>query len=124
MCEAERRMQAGLVKQADFDEENPRRDPGEMLAELASLAALPARPCFTHGDACPPNFLSQDGRLSGIVDWGRAGVTHPGQDWALALRSMRSNFGADGERALGEHAPPDCGDEELLRRSRLLDEFF
>jgi hypothetical protein len=28
----------------------------------------------------------------------RAEVTHPAQDWALALRSMRFNFGSDGER--------------------------
>jgi aminoglycoside phosphotransferase len=71
-----------------------------------------------------PNFLSLNGELSGIVDLGRAGVTHPAQDWALALRSMRFNFGADGERLLRPRIPANCADEKLLRRFRLLDEFF
>jgi len=66
----------------------------------------------------------QGGRLTGIVDLGRAGVTHPAQDWALALRSMRDNFGPEGERSLQEHVPDYCADEELLRRFRLLDELF
>lgn len=122
--EAERRMKAGLVDQAEFDEENLGRDPAQMFAELASLPALLDRVCFTHGDACLPNFLSEHGQLSGIVDWGRAGVTHPAQDWALALRSMRFNFGPQGERVLREHVPADSANESLLRRFRLLDEFF
>jgi aminoglycoside phosphotransferase len=71
-----------------------------------------------------PNFLSHHGRLSGIVDWGRAGLTHPAQDWALALRSTRFNFGLKAERMLGEFMPVDCADKHLLRRFRLLDKFF
>lgn len=122
--QAERRMQAGLVDEADFDEENLGREPADMVAELKSLAPLPDLACFTHGDACLPNFLSHCGRLSGIVDWGRAGVTHPAQDWALALRSMRFNFGAEGERLLSEHVPAHSANEDRLRRFRLLDEFF
>jgi aminoglycoside phosphotransferase len=35
------------------------------------------------------NFLARDGKLSGIVDMSRSGITHPAQDWALALRSIR-----------------------------------
>jgi aminoglycoside phosphotransferase len=122
--QAEQRMEAGLVDEADFDEENLGREPANMLAELNSLPPLPDLACFTHGDACLPNFLSHEGRLSGIVDWGRAGVTHPAQDWALALRSMRFNFGINGERMLRERLPPTCSNEDLLRRFRLLDEFF
>src|SRR5262249_52037919 len=83
---------AGLVDTADFDETNLGKAPADLLAELKSLPPLPDLVCFTHGDACLENFLSQDGRLSGIVDWGRAGITHPAQDWALALRSVRSPF--------------------------------
>jgi aminoglycoside phosphotransferase len=122
--QAEQRLEGGLVDEADFDEENLGREPADMLAELKSLPPLPDLACFTHGDACLPNFLSQDGRLSGIVDWGRAGVTHPAQDWALALRSMRFNFGINGGRMLRERLPLACSNEDLLRRFRLLDEFF
>jgi aminoglycoside phosphotransferase len=122
--QAEQGMKAGLVGEADFDQENLGREPADMLAELKALPPLPDLACFTHGDACLPNFLSQGGRLSGIVDWGRAGVTHPAQDWALALRSMRFNIGINGERMLRERVPLACSSEDLLRRFRLLDEFF
>ena len=124
VAQAEARLYAGLVDQADLDEENLGRDPADMLAELKSFPPLPDIACFTHGDACLPNFLAQDGRLSGIVDWGRAGITHPAQDWALALRSVRSQFGLEGERMLREHVPMHSASEDLLARFRLLDEFF
>ena len=124
VSQAEQRMYAGLVDASDFDEENLGRDPAELLSELKSLPPLPGVSCFTHGDACLPNFLSRDGRLSGIVDWSRAGITHPAQDWALALRSVRSQFGLDAERMLRVHVPIHSADEDLLRRFRVLDEFF
>ena len=117
-------VNAALVDESDFDDANLGRSAAEVLAELRGLPPLPELSCFTHGDACLPNFLSHGGVLTGIVDLGRAGVTHPAQDWALALRSMRHNFGADGERLLREHLPEHSTDEELLRRFRLLDELF
>jgi aminoglycoside 3'-phosphotransferase-2 len=122
--QAELRVHAGLVDTADFDDENLGRSAVDILAELQRQPPLPDRTSFTHGDACLPNFLMQGGLLTGIVDLGRAGVTHPAQDWALALRSMRANFGPDGERSLREHLSDYCADEELLRRFRLLDELF
>jgi aminoglycoside phosphotransferase len=122
--QAERRVLAGLVDEADFDEVNRGRTAVHILTELLALPAPPDMACFTHGDACLPNFLTDGERLTGIVDVGRAGVAHPAQDWALALRSMRDNFGADGERLLREHLPQHCADERLLRQFRLLDELF
>lgn len=71
-----------------------------------------------------PNFLTDGTRLTGIVDLGRAGVAHPAQDWALALRSMRDNLGSEAERLLREHLPGHCADDDLLRQFRLLDELF
>ena len=124
LSQGELRVRAGLVDQSDFDEANLGRSPSDILAELQSLPPLPDLVCFTHGDACLPNFLTEDGQLTGIVDLARAGVTHPAQDWALALRSMRDNFGPDGERLLRQHLPDHSADEELLRRFRLLDELF
>jgi aminoglycoside phosphotransferase len=122
--QAELRIQAGFVDEADFDDENLGRSAAAVLAELRSLPPPPDLSCFTHGDASLPNFLSLGGRLSGIVDLGRAGLTHPAQDWALALRSIRFNFGPDGEWMLRQHLPIHCANEDLLRRFRLLDECF
>jgi aminoglycoside 3'-phosphotransferase-2 len=122
--QAEQRIDAGLVDEADFDDENLGRSAADILAELKSLPPLPDLACFTHGDACLPNFLSLGGRLSGVVDVGRAGITHPAQDWALALRSVCFHFGPDGEQMLRQRLPMDCANEDLLRRFRLLDECF
>lgn len=122
--QAEERVRAGLVDVADFGAENLGRGAEDVLAELKAFPPLPKAVCFTHGDGCLENFLALDGKLSGIVDLGRAGVTHAAQDWALALRSMASNFGEEGERLLRKHLPAHCADEELLRRFRLLDELF
>jgi aminoglycoside 3'-phosphotransferase-2 len=122
--EAESRVQRGLVNERDFDEANLGRTALDVLAELKSLPPVPRVSCFTHGDACLPNFLTHDGQLTGIVDLGRAGVAHPAQDWALALRSMRENFGSQAETALRTQLPPHCEDEALLHRFRLLDELF
>ncbi len=122
--QAEHRVRAGLVDESDFDETNLGRSATGILGELQSLPPLPDVACFTHGDACLENFLTLDGRLTGIVDLARAGLTHPAQDWALALRSIGDRFGPDGERLLREHLPAHSADEELLRRFRLLDELF
>src|SRR5438034_8696371 len=124
LSQGELRVRAGLVDESDFDEANLGRSPTDILAELQSLPPLPDLICFTHGDACLPNFLTQHGQFTGIVDLARAGVTHPTQDWALALRSIRDNFGPDGERLLRKHLPDHSADEELLRRFLLLDELF
>ncbi len=117
-------MRAGLVDESDFDEDNLGRAASDILAELQALPGPPDLACFTHGDACLPNFLTQGGQLTGIVDLGRAGVTHPAQDWALALRSVRDNFGQESERLLRIYVPEHSADEELLRRFRLMDELF
>jgi aminoglycoside 3'-phosphotransferase II len=122
--QAERRVLAGLVDGSDFDEVNHGRTAVDVLNELLSLPAPPDVACFTHGDACLPNFLTDGEHITGIVDVGRAGMAHPAQDWALALRSMRDNFGATGEQLLRRHLPPHCADVALLRQFRLMDELF
>ncbi|WP_051670491.1 aminoglycoside 3'-phosphotransferase [Bryobacter aggregatus] len=116
--EAEERLAAGLV-----DDCSP-EVAAAILKELHALPPLPDVVCFTHGDACLPNFLAAEGRLSGMVDLGRAGLTHPAQDWALALRSVRSDFGLEAEEMLLAHVPAHCRDEQLLYRFRMLDELF
>jgi aminoglycoside phosphotransferase len=125
-CEqAEARVRAGLVDEEDFDEVRLGRTAAEILRELVSFPAPPRKECrFTHGDLCLPNVLTMKGRIMGMVDWGRAGITHPAQDWALALRSLRHNFGAEAEQELRRHLPPECRSEALLEQFLLLDELF
>jgi len=122
--QAEQRVRCGLVDASSFEEANRGRTADDILAELQSLPEPPPLSRFIHGDACLPNFLTQDGVLTGIVDLGGAGVGDAAQDWALALRSMRNNFGSEAERALRKHMPQHCQDEALLGRFLLLDELF
>ena len=122
--QAEYRVRCGFVDERDFDDVNVGRTAVDILAELQALPPVPPVSRFTHGDACLPNFLTEGGLLTGVVDLGRAGVAHPAQDWALALRSMRDNFGSEAEKSLRQKVPQHCEDEALLRRFRLLDELF
>ena len=124
VAEGEARAQAGLIDESDFDEDTRGRSLDDILRELKSFPPLPDVTCFTHGDACLQNFLAHEGLLSGVVDFGRAGIAHPAQDWALALRSVRDDLGPDAEELFWRHVPPNCAYKALLRRFRLLDELF
>src|SRR4029077_2199435 len=57
LSQGELRVRAGLVDESDFDEANLGRSPSDILAELQSMPPLADIICFTHGDACLPNFL-------------------------------------------------------------------
>jgi aminoglycoside phosphotransferase (APT) family kinase protein len=56
----------------------------------------PGPPVWVHGDLLLGNLLLQGGRLTGVIDWGEAGVGDPACDlivaWALVPREARSEF--------------------------------
>ncbi len=47
---------------------------------------------FSHGDFCLPNVFLQEGKISGFLDLGRAGVADKYQDMALCYRSLLGNL--------------------------------
>ena len=53
-------------------------------------------PVWIHGDLLPANLLVQDGRLSGVIDWGSVGVGDPAVDmiaaWGALTADGRDNF--------------------------------
>ena len=49
-------------------------------------------PVFVQGDYCLPNVFIQEGRFSGLIDFGRGGVADAYMDIALCVRSMWYNF--------------------------------
>ena len=63
-----------------------------------ALAATPwpGPPAWHHGDLDPRNWLVKDGRISGVIDWGSAGVGDPACDvmvaWKLHSFEARDAF--------------------------------
>jgi len=125
LAAAKARLAAGQVDAEDFDDEQQGQSADQVFVEL--LATVPALPqadlVITHGDACLPNLIAEDGRFSGFIDCGRAGVADRHQDLALAARSIADDLGQAWVQPFFAHygvAP----DPQRLAFYRLLDEFF
>ncbi len=86
---------------------------------------------FTHGDMCLPNLFTENGRLTGFLDLGGAGLGDPYRDYAIARRSLQDNLdGHHGRACPGFDADALfealglTPDREKLRYYALLDELF
>lgn len=87
---------------------------------------------FSHGDYCLPNVFLQDGKVSGFLDLGRAGVADKYQDIALCYRSFLHNY--QGKYGGGSYGTVDPKivfeklgiqpDWEKIKYYMLLDELF
>jgi len=135
LAEAARRVQAGLVDVEDCEPDT--FGPGGFAHPQALLAYLqanrpPEETVLTHGDFCLPNIFLQQGRLSALIDLGRAGVADPYQDIALCWRSLQHNYSGRYARRKWPGFDPDMlfaalgitPDREKLRYYILLDELF
>jgi aminoglycoside phosphotransferase len=72
-----------------------------------------------HGDYCLPNVLVSDGKLSGLVDVGRAGLGDPRQDLAAGVWTLQYNFGPGHAREfLDAYGVPPMTDQEIERLRR------
>lgn len=120
---AHARVRAGLVDEDDFDDERLGRSAVALFEELQEHRPHDEDLVVTHGDACLPNLIAEDGRFAGFVDCARAGVADRHQDLALAAWSIRHNLG-------GAWVAPFLSryggavDPGRLAFYRLLDEFF
>lgn len=123
--EARRNMELGLVDVEDFDRKRSGRSAESLYRELLLTRPPEEDLVFTHGDYCMPNILlKEDGRLSGYIDWGNAGVSDRYRDLALAHRSLIYNFGSEwAELFLNEYGLDTC-DRDKIEFYQLLDEFF
>lgn len=120
----------GIVNVAELRAERG-VEPGALLARLA--ATCPGEPpgdrVFVHGDYCLPNILitpDQDGapRVSGLLDWGRAGVSDRYRDLAIGARSLRYNLGPGWEPLYFAASGLSAPDPERLAWYEALDELF
>ena len=128
---ARERIDAGLVDMDDLDESHRVfRSPDEIYDELVRLSTFREDLVFTHGDYCLPNVFIKDGKLTGFLDLGKAGVADRWQDIALCIRSMRYNFRDHEEKDIQISVDmflDELGmemDEEKYEYYTLLDELF
>lgn len=117
------RIAKELVDTSDFDEERKGKTAEDIFKELFKTMPANEDKVFTHGDYCVPNVILNDGKLSGIVDWGNAGTADRYQDLALLTRSICYNFGEEWQEKVFEiyGIKPD---RNKIHFYRLLDEFF
>lgn len=120
---ARQRMLNGLVDEADFDEERQGRPVEELFGELIATRPTNEDLVFTHGDYCAPNVIFKNGRPSGFVDLGNAGIADRFQDLALLSRSVGYNFGDEWEESVFEIYGVEP-DRKKINFYKLLDEFF
>jgi kanamycin kinase len=72
-----------------------------------------------HGDYCLPNVLVQDGRLSGLIDVGGAGLGDPQDDLAAGVWTLQYNFGPGHAREfLDAYGWPPMSDKAIERLRR------
>lgn len=95
LLDAEANLLAGRVDETDFDAERDGQSAQQVYDWLLANRPAETNRVVTHGDACLPNFLAQDGRFVDVVDCARLGVADRWQDLALACRSLEYNGGKD-----------------------------
>jgi aminoglycoside phosphotransferase len=73
-----------------------------------------AGPVLTHGDACLPNFLAEDGHVTGYLDLGAAGLGLREPDLAAAVWSLQHNLGpGHAPNFLAAYGMPPMTDDEI-----------
>lgn len=124
LAEAERRVTEGLVDTKEFEEVYQGYSAEQLLQQLFNSIPTENDLVFTHGDFCPKNLLFLDKQLSGIIDWGRGGIADRYQDLALAIRSIRHEWGEAYVRTFLSIYGLTEIDHQKLEFYTLLDECF
>lgn len=122
--EAKRSVENGRVDEDEFDDERKGMKAADLFIELISTKPMDEDLVFTHGDYCLPNIIMDNGKVTGYIDLGRAGVADKYQDLALALRSIKRNFGMEHIPLFLEAYGVKNLEEAKVHYYQLMDEFF
>ena len=63
---------------------------------------------FVHGDFCLPNVFFADGKVSGFIDLGDAGIADRWYDIALGYRSLKHNVDGTMEKSSRASIQTNC----------------
>lgn len=97
-----------------------RTDMHSALDQLRDVPLPPETITFTHGDYCLPNILLADDRsVSGLIDWGYAGLGDPHRDYVAAEFSVARNLGDAWVTPFFDALGAEV-DEERMQAHRLL----
>lgn len=124
IAQARQNMVKGLVDESDFDDKRLGQPTAELFAELLATCPSDEDLVFAHGDYCLPNVMMANGRLTGFIDLGSAGIADRYQDLALCARSLTYNFGSGWEELLFIQYGLPQPDMAKVAFYQLLDEFF
>jgi aminoglycoside 3'-phosphotransferase I len=90
---------------------------------LAAMLPIAADRVVTHGDFSMGNLLFAEGRITGCIDVGRAGVADRYQDLAIFWQNLAEHGPGFQEQFLRAYGV-DAVDPDRLRFHRCLDELF
>lgn len=124
IAEAEKRLAAGDVDTREFLSAAGMR-PSEALDWLRAHEDLVvADRVFTHGDFCMPNILMSDGELSGLLDWGLAGIADVHRDLMSVEVTLRRNLDLSWRGYFYDAYGLTDVDDERIKLYSVLDQFF
>lgn len=83
-----------LVKTQYFEREYQGKTPEELYQKMMLLYPREFDLVLCHGDVCMPNFMIENGKVTGWIDVIGCGVNDRYLDVAIALRTLRFNFEA------------------------------
>lgn len=124
VAEAHRQAGEGAVDLTNLDMARRGWSLDQLLSELDRSLPHTEERAFTHGDFSLTNVLLKEGRVTGVVDWGGAGLADPYRDVALLLRGFGQELSDEfHDLFCASYGIPEL-DRGRVRFYQLLDEFF